>query len=171
MLIFGTPDDVFEMAIRIKENGRSFYQLAAKKMTDDPVIQKLFTDLADLEESQAECFRTIRSDLPGYFPEESVWDPEGLAKSYLEAAADTEVFTHDVTIERLKKVHTPLEALEVAIEFEKDSVHFLLGMKDMNSDPNYISEIGKLICEEMDHVRMLSDAKRTCRASECEITR
>jgi len=170
MLIFGTPDDVFAMAIRIKENGKAFYQLATKKIGEDPVMQKLFEDLAGLEESQAECFKVIRSDLPGYFPEESVWDPEGLAKSYLEAAADSEVFTPEVAAERLKKVHTPLEALEIAIEFEKDSVHFLLGMKDMNSDPNYVSELDKLICQEMDHVRMLSEAKKTCQPTDCEIT-
>ena len=80
MLIFGTPDDVFAMAIRIKENGKAFYQLATKKIGEDPVMQKLFEDLAGLEESQAECFKVIRSDLPGYFPEEEIRDPEGLAE-------------------------------------------------------------------------------------------
>ncbi|MGC8603558.1 MAG: ferritin-like domain-containing protein [Desulfomonilaceae bacterium] len=169
MLIFGTPDDVFAMAIRIKENGKTFYELVSKKIGADPITTKLFEDLASLEEAQAECFKVIRSDLPNYFPETSVWDPEGLAKSYLEAAADNEVFTPEVTAERLKTVHTPLEALEIAIEFEKDSVHFLLGMKDMNSDPNYVRELDKLICQEMDHVRMLSEAKKTCRPTECEI--
>ncbi|MCX5873989.1 MAG: ferritin family protein [Deltaproteobacteria bacterium] len=170
MLVFGTPDDVFAMAIRIKENGKAFYQSATKKIGEDPVLKKLFEDLAGLEESQAECFKSLRSEIPVYFPEEEVWDPEGLAKSYLEAAADTEVFTPDVAAERLKNVKTPVEALEIAIEFEKDSVHFLLGMKDMNPDPTFTSELDKLICQEMDHVRMLSEAKKTCRPTECEIS-
>jgi rubrerythrin len=168
MFVFGNADDVFSMAIRIKENGHVFYSLAAK-MSEDPILKKLFEDLATLEWSHIQCFKSLQSEVPGYFPEENVWDPEGLAKSYLEAAADTHVFTEQIATELLKSVQTPVEALDMALQFEKDSVHFFLGMKDIIPDPNAKSELDKLICEEMDHVRMLSQAKKRCLPSECEI--
>ena len=168
MFVFGTADDVFALALRIKENGKAFYSRLAT-MGDDPVLKKLFGDLATLEECHAECFKCLQSQLPEYFPEETVWDPEGLAKSYLEAAADTHVFTADVAAERIKSVQTAVEALDMALQFEKDSVHFFLGIKEMIPDPAAKAELDKLITDEMDHIRRLSQAKKRCSPSECEI--
>jgi rubrerythrin len=168
MFVFGTADDVFAMAIRIKENGKAFYEHAAL-MGDDPVVKKLFADLAILEDCHIQCFKALRSQLPEYFPEEKVWDPENLAKSYLEAAADTHVFTEDVAKERMKKVQTPMEALDMALQFEKDSVHFFLGIKEMIPDQEAKSELNRLIGEEMDHVRRLAEARKRCRPTECDI--
>ena len=52
---------------------------------------------------------------------------------------------------------------------QKDSIHFLLGMKDMVPDLKGKGELDKLICEEMDHVRMLSQARKRCQPSRCDI--
>ena len=168
MFVFGTADDVFALAIRIKENGRTFYANAAQ-MGDDPVVKKLFEDLAIMEGCHIECFKCLRGQVPVYFPEETVWDPEGLARSYLEAAADTHVFTAEAAAGRLKSVQTAVEALDMALQFEKDSVHFFLGIKEMIPDATAKSEVDKLIADEMDHIRRLSQAKKQCSPTECEI--
>jgi len=168
MFVFGTADDVFALAIRIKENGRTFYARAAQ-IGDDPVVKKLFEDLAILEGCHIECFKCLRGQLPAYFPEEEVWDPEGLAQSYLEVAADTHVFTAETAAERLQNVQTPIEALDMALQFEKDSVHFFLGIKQMIPDAAAKVELDKLITDEMDHIRRLSQARKLCSPSECEI--
>ena len=108
-----------------------------------------------------EQFKALRRSLPGSFPSDSVWDPEGLAESYLQATADTHVFTLEAATDRLKAIRTPQQALDIALQFEKDSVAFFVGMKEMLPDPNGKGEIDKLIQAEMDHVRMLSTAKKT----------
>lgn len=159
MFVFGTADDVFTMAIRIEENGKAFYEGVAKK-TADSAIRKLFEDLALMEDGHVKQFRALRSSLASSFPTDAVWDPEGLAVSYLSAAADTHVFTIQAATDRLKAIETPDQALDMALQFEKDSVTFFLGIKEILPDPNGKGEIDKLIRAEMDHVRMLIFAKQ-----------
>ncbi len=167
MLVFGTAGDVLIMAIRMKGYGRVFYGRAAK-MSDDPVVKKVFQDLAMSEECHIQCFSSLRTRLLRPTVTD-MWDHEGPSKSYLEAVADTHIFAEGVATEPLKRTKTPLEALDMAIQFEKDTMHFLVGMKEMIRDPHGKREIDKLVCEDMDHVRMLSQAKTKCLPTECEI--
>ena len=160
MFVFGTADDVFTMAVRIEENGKAFYEGAARA-SDDDQTRELFENLARMEDGHIEQFKALRRNLPGSFPSDSVWDPEGLAESYLQATADTHVFTLEAATDRLKSIKTPQQALDLALQFEKDSVSFFLGMKEMLPDPHGKGEIDQLIQAEMDHIRMLSIAKKT----------
>lgn len=158
MFVFGTADDAFAMAVRIEENGNAFYAGAAE-IAKNPEVKKLFEDLALMEASHIKIFRTLRSQLPDT-ASEAIWDPEGLAESYLEASADSHVFTVEAATERLKTVKTAVEALDMALLFEKDSLAYFLGIKEILPDPNGRDEIDKLIKSEMLHIRMLSGVKR-----------
>jgi rubrerythrin len=160
MFVFGTADDVFSMAVRIEENGNAFYTGAAA-MAQDPQTKKLFEDLALMEAGHIKAFKSLRSQLPGAFPADAVWDPEGLAESYLQAAADTHIFTVQAASIRLTGIKTALEALDMALQFEKDSVVFFLGMKEVLPDPGGKDQIDKLIMSEMDHIRMLTVVKKS----------
>jgi rubrerythrin len=158
MFVFGTADDAFAMAVRIEENGNAFYAGAAE-IAENPEVKKLFEDLALMEASHIKIFRTLRSQLPDT-TSGAVWDPEGLAESYLEASADSHVFTVEAATERLKTVKTAVEALDMALLFEKDSLAFFLGIKEILPDLHGRDEIDKLIKSEMLHIRMLSGVKR-----------
>lgn len=158
MFVFGTADDVFAMAVRIEENGEAFYKGAEKK-SENPDLKKLFADLALMEQGHILIFKNLRSQLPSSSAD-AVWDPEGLAESYLQATADTHIFTLEIAEQRLRSVNTPLEALDMALQFEKDSVAFFMGMKQILPDQSGKAEIDKLIFSEMDHIRMLSNARR-----------
>ncbi len=168
MFVFGTADDVFAMAIRLKENGHAIYTHASKSV-QDPVIRKVFEDLAVLEQEHISCFKAIRSGLPEHFPDEKPWDPEGLAKSYLETVADTHMFTKDTALEPLTDVQEPVEAIDMAIQFEKESVQFLVGLKHILPDAKGKDDIDRLIAEEMHHIGMLSRARQRCLPTGCEI--
>jgi rubrerythrin len=159
MFVFGTADDVFGMAVRIEENGYAFYAGIAEG-AEDRELKRLFEDLAGMEKGHITLFKALRSDLAASLAE-SVWDPEGLAQSYLQLTADTHVFTVEAASDRLKRIKTPDQALDVALQFEKDSVAFFLGMKELLPDPAGKGEIDKLILSEMDHIRMLSLAKKS----------
>ena len=99
MFVFGTADDVFTMALRIKENGRTLYAGAAKG-SEEPVLKKLFEDLASLENGHITLIKYLRAQYSDASSKEDVWDPEGLAASYLKAAADTHFFTREATANR-----------------------------------------------------------------------
>ncbi|MFC1836851.1 hypothetical protein ACFL2Q_19355 [Thermodesulfobacteriota bacterium] len=168
MFVFGTSDDVFVMAIRIIENGRALYAGAAEG-TQDPVLKKLFQDLAELEDGHLTLVKYLRVEYADALPEGEVWDPEGLAAGYLGAAADTHVFTHEAAKDRMRQVKTAPEALEMAIQFEKDTVHFFLAMKEMLPDRNGKDKLDALIIDEMDRIRKFVVARKTCKPTTCEI--
>lgn len=157
MFVFGTADDVFAMAVRIEENGKAFYAGAAE-MAKDPAAKNLFSDLSAMEASHITTFKTLRAGLPD--SENIVWDPEGLAESYLQATADTHIFTLEAASTRLQKVKTATEVLDMAIQFEKDSVAFFVGMKELLPDASGKTEVDKLIKAEMEHIKMLSAAAK-----------
>lgn len=159
MFVFGTADDVFAMAVRIEENGKTFYTGAAE-MAKEPATKNLFSDLAAMEAGHIDAFRSLRAGLPDSDLSNIVWDPEGLAESYLQATADTHVFTVEAADSRLKKIKNPMEVLDMAIQFEKDSVAFFIGMKELLPDPSGKGEVDKLIKAEMEHIKMLSVAAR-----------
>lgn len=159
MFVFGTAEDVFTMAVRIEENGHAFYAGAAEK-AKDPETKKLFEELAIMEANHIVAFKSIRSSLPDHALSPDVWDPEGLAESYLQASADTHIFTIETAESRLNSVNSSQEALDMAIQFEKDSVAFFLGMKEILPDQKGKSQIDQLIRAEMEHVRMLTQTAR-----------
>ena len=159
MFVFGTADDVFAMAVRIEENGKTFYTGAAE-LAKEPATKNLFSDLAAMEAGHIDAFRSLRAALPDSDLSNIVWDPEGLAESYLQATADTHVFTVEAADSRLKKIKNPMEVLDMAIQFEKDSVAFFIGMKELLPDPSGKGEVDKLIKAEMEHIKMLSVAAR-----------
>ncbi|MGC8659580.1 MAG: ferritin family protein [Desulfomonilaceae bacterium] len=165
MFVFGTAEDVFTMAVRIEENGHAFYSGAAEKATDQET-KKLFEQLATMEANHIKAFKSLRSSLPEDALSPEVWDPEGLAESYLQASADTHIFTHETAGSRLKNVNSTQEAITMAIQFEKDSVAFFLGMKEILPDPKGKSEIDQLIKAEMEHVRMLTLTARNLSESD-----
>lgn len=157
MFVFGTADDVFAMAVRIEENGKAFYTGAAE-MAKDPAAKNLFSDLSAMEAGHITAFKSLRAGLPD--SANIVWDPEGLAESYLQATADTHIFTLEAASTRLEKVKTATEVLDMAIQFEKDSVAFFVGMKELLPDVSGKTEVDKLIKAEMEHIKMLSIAAK-----------
>jgi len=71
--------------------------------------------------------------------------------------ADQHVFrTEDEVEERLRGVNDAVDALRLAIEFEKDSVIFFLSMQDATEEEKGRELIGLLIKEEQSHLRRLS---------------
>jgi rubrerythrin len=158
MFVFGTADDVFTMAVRIEENGLAFYDGATKK-TEDEGLKKLFEDLAAMEKGHVSAFKQLRSTLSESLGQ-GVWDPEGLAQSYLGAAADNHVFTYQAAQERLEDVNNADEVFDMALRFEKDSVVFFISMKAALPDDNGKAEIDKLIEAELDHIKMLTKARK-----------
>ncbi len=160
MFVFGNAEDVFTMAVRIEENGNAFYTGAMNK-AKDPSLKKLFEDLAVMEEGHITAFKMLRADvLESTSAASMVWDPEGLAQAYLQATADTHIFTVEAAEKHLQKLTSVNDALDVALQFEKDSVAFFVGVKELLPDASGKGKIDALIQSEMDHIRMLSAVKK-----------
>jgi len=148
-------DEVFAMAEQIERNGAKFYATAAGNAT----VQKtkdFLTGLARMEKDHEEVFSSMRAELKGRGKEETVPDPDGVADKYLSAMAGGHVFDTKVDPSSLLSGKEPLaDILKTAIELEKDSIVYYLGLKEVVPQHLGGDKIDLIIREEMGHIATL----------------
>ena len=145
-----TAEDAFEVAEQLERNSARFYRMAAESVSDLNVEQMLM-DLAVIEDDHEKTFAAIRTELKAAEKVQTVFDPEGESVLYLHALADTRFFFE-------KKINTESLAatLKDAIEVEKDSIVFYLGMQNMVPEKRGKNRMDAIIKEEMGHIYLLS---------------
>jgi rubrerythrin len=153
-------NEIFEIGVQIESNGQTFYETIAKN-TSDLSAQKIFLDLAKWESQHIELFKKLRQGLPDSAKREDLFDPNQELNLYLKATADSHVFIRNKDIPELaSKCKTPIEALDLAVIFEKDSVVFYTTMKKLVPEHLGKGEIDTLIDEEISHIFMLTQKKK-----------
>jgi rubrerythrin len=153
--------EILEIAVRIEENGARFYRAAAK-FINDPESEKLLVKLADMEVKHEETFRSFIQEMGNKADSGGFIDPDGDAARYLGAIADGYVFPVDEDpTEKLTGAETISEIIDFAIGLEKDSVIYYLGIREVVPPALGRERIDRIITEEMHHITMLSDVKRS----------
>jgi rubrerythrin len=150
-------DEIFQMAEQLERNGSRFYRNAAET-TALPEESALLLKLAAMEEEHEKTFQSMRSELGDLEKTAPAFDPDGEAVLYLRALADTRVFFE-------KKIDTRSlkEILKAAIEAEKESILFYLGMREVVPGKLGKSRLDDIITEEMGHIRLLSKELVRCK--------
>ena len=149
-------DEVLAMAEQIERNGQKFYLRAAEIVAEGDV-HKLLTELAEWEKGHEALFAKMRADLPDDKKVAPVFDADGNAELYLQAAADTHVF--DVRAEATDVLggnETPVEILQKALSFERDSILFFVGLSRAVPARLGVAEVNRIVDEEMNHVAYLN---------------
>ena len=150
-------DEIFEIAEQIERNADRFYRRAAQN-TDDSDLRKKLLDLAAMENVHEKIFAAMRSDLSGQEREPTVPEPWGEAALYLRGIADGHVFdVRKDPVAWLTGKETKEDILKAAIGYEKDSIVFYLGIKEMVPRELGKDKIDSILKEEMGHVAVLSE--------------
>ena len=150
------PDEIINFGMEIEINGFKFYQAMAEKVTV-PEVRKLFRFLADEEEKHYKTFDKMLQELISYAPPEYYMDD---IVAYVWSLADNHVLTGKADPgDYVEKVKTPLDAIEMALGFEKDTLLFFIALKKILFDDGK-KIIDFLIEEENAHVKKLLDLKR-----------
>jgi rubrerythrin len=148
--------EVFDIAIKIEENGKQFYDRSREIITD-PEVKKLFEELAQEEIKHKEKFQALKRQLPASATSGAVFDPNHELDLYIKMMADQHVFISSESLEaQLGGVKDARDALRLAVEFEKDSVIFFLSMQEASEGAKGKEFIGSLVKEEQEHLRRLS---------------
>jgi len=143
-------NDIFEMAVKIEQNGAIFYRNAAKQIEDEK-NKAFLLELASMEDGHAVTFSAMQKQLKGTEVFSNNFDPDDENILYLKALADTRVFFEkDQPDDSFKSI------LSTAIQTEKDSIAFYLGMKGLVPANSGQSKIDDIIKEEMSHIRLLA---------------
>jgi len=147
--------EIVEIGIQIEHNGFDFYNTLSKK-TKDLKSKDIFEFLAGEEKKHIAVFQGILGALARYEPPESY---PGEYFSYMNALAGEYVFTgKNKGAELAQKIASDLEAINLGIGFEKDSIIFYDGMKKV-VPPDEAGVIDQLIKQEEKHLQILMDLK------------
>ena len=149
--------EIFEMAEQIERNGVKFYRKAADGISDEDIRQALL-DLADMEAEHEETFANMRKQISYKERELITFDPENEIALYLQAIANGHVFDLKKDLSRqLTGKETAADILKMAIEAEKDSIVFYVGLKDFVPVKAGKDKVEDIIKEELGHVAELSE--------------
>jgi len=148
--------ELINIAIGIERRGIAFYDVMTKS-TDSALARDAFQHLADMEREHIRIFQGMLGEAGKYQPTETYGEEYA---AYLQALVDSAVFTDDmVTSEMATRASSDIEAIELAITAEKDSILFYYGMKEIMPQPAR-PMVDKVIIEEKAHLRQLSELKK-----------
>ncbi|MFP4681837.1 MAG: ferritin-like domain-containing protein [Chitinispirillaceae bacterium] len=149
-------EEIFSIGIQIEKNGRLYYQTVADNSSDQE-LKTLFSSLARWEENHIEIFEKLSSEMPENQKYQNLFDPDDSVHLYLKAVADSHIFVKNSDIEKLAlSCNSPGDALELALQFEKDSVVFYSSMKEFVREDLGRNQLDKLIHEELTHVGQIT---------------
>lgn len=147
-------DEIFEMAEQIERNGARFYRAAAKKFPD---VGQVLLDLAAMEDEHLKTFQDMSAELSSPEAEPSVFDPDNQAQMYLQVMADGHVFDVEADpAEKLTGQETVQDVLKTAIDLEKDSIAFYVGMKECVPNKAGKEKVEAIIRQELGHIAILN---------------
>ncbi len=166
MLFCFNSGEVFQAAIEIEKNGLNFYT-RARQAVSDPEIVELFTSLARDEVEHKKRFEAILSEMPEELKRPTVSDPDQEIDLYIRSLADQHVFGSKEKQAGLPaNLVTVEDALKLALQFEKDSVIFYLGLQEATCEGRARDLVALLVKEELQHVRRLSLQMKKCSADQ-----
>jgi rubrerythrin len=147
--------EVFDVAVRIEQNGESLYRHACT-LTDDAKIKDLFALLADEEVKHRKTFEGMQSKVEDYQPPEKY---PGEYCSYLRAYADDIVFPSERMESELARITDVGGAIEFAVQREIESILYYLEARGFVSERQR-DQVDKIIDEERRHYLRLMDIKK-----------
>jgi len=153
-------DEMFEMAIRIEENGARFYRKAAQ-LQSDPLNREMLEKLETMENRHKQTFEKMRDQVSGLEKRATVFDPAGEASQYLIAMADSHRGEGNPTVaDSLTGEESIAEIVDMAIGLEKESILFYLGLKDLVPPDYGQDKLDRIIGEERQHIIQLNGIRR-----------
>ncbi len=149
-------DEIFEMAEQIERNGVKFYNKAAGNVSDGEVRAMLLA-LAEMEVDHVKTFSAMRKQLSEEARELRAFDPENEMALYLQAMAGGHVFdVKDDPSEKLTGSESVEDIIRMALQAEKDSIAFYLGLEKLVPSSAGQGKVEHIIAEEMAHIATLS---------------
>lgn len=147
-------NDVVLAAIEVETRGERFYNYLVEQAEDEK-IRKVYEHLSREEVKHKALFEQLyerigKVDLPA-------WSNAQEYLTYLNALIDSHTLFRYKDLDEVKeKISSRKDALQLAIQFEKDSILFFMEMRDFvpESEKTFVTQC---IEEEKSHMRQLTE--------------
>lgn len=148
--------EVFDMAVRIEENGAAFYRKAAD-LQEDESDKDFLLALAKMEDRHKFSFEEMKIELTKSESANTVFDLKDELGLYLNAMADAHGGEGDPDVlELLTGKETMEDIIKTAIGLEKKSILFYVGIEDLVPAKMGQEKIDAIIKEERNHIAQLN---------------
>lgn len=138
--------EVAQMAISIEERGVRFYTGVAE-MFDREEVKLAFYKLAEEEKDHARTFRKLFASLE---PNNAFEDVKTI--EYLRTIVNSTLFSQEQEEAILSSIKSPLDALSLGIQAEKDAILFYQEIYDKTNSAKVKEVLSKLLEEEKLHL-------------------
>ena len=156
MSILLSAEEIFTMAKEIEKSGEAYYRTIAAS-TDSPELKELFEHLADQEVRHFRYFDRLSREYPELVIDAEQWEQ---TSAYIKATTDSRFFVgEDKAISLARGVQEPLEAIDIAIGFEKDTLLFFYELLNVTPE-NSRAAAREIVEEEKRHVQLLSERRK-----------
>jgi len=154
-LNFYSKNDIIEMAVKMEQNGYSFYNEGLRKKNLDPQVLELLTKLRDDEKLHEKTFQALRDKIDELDLKDSTdWEE---VKFYIEMLVGTHVFSdQESAIKLAQKAEKSSDLLNYAIQFEKDTLLFFHSIRNYSKGEKVVKIVNAIINEEVSHIEKLS---------------
>jgi rubrerythrin len=141
-------EDLFELAIRLENNGERYYRQYLGTVAD-PEIKRVLSWLAEQEVQHADYFTRLKQ-VSTEHRSDPADAPEGmLLQDFLGKRA---LSLDEVQPAALTDIR---QALQVALEFESDTILFFDLLRAFVTEPQALTELDAIIAEERRHIEIL----------------
>lgn len=148
--------EILDMAIQIEHHGIAFYRACLKSPVAAP-LKDVFRYLIDQEHNHVQVFRTMKQEVADdALPE----DYPGEMQNYIRSFVKKEVFYGpEAASQKASGLEHPLEAVDLAIDFEERSIRFYSEVKP-RVRRSESDQLDKVIAEEHGHIRDLDELRK-----------
>jgi rubrerythrin len=147
--------EILGFAVYIEERGYEFYVGAMKKF-GEPRATELFQYLADEEFKHEQVFKKLMEQAGDVKKGEMDAEYQAYMKEFVKSH---QLGDKEAVNAKLARLSTLDEILDLAMDFEKDSIVFFSELRDLYAKGN-TAAIEKVIREEMGHLRKIFRMKR-----------
>ena len=135
--------EAFVIAVQLEKNGAAFYKEVASSVSDS-AARELLEELAAQEQEHEKVFAELADSAMGRI------EMDEMAEAYIKALSTEFVFKLEHATENWENM-TFLNTIDFAIEREKDSIIFFLGLTGALEGEDY-KKIQLIIREEKSHM-------------------
>ena len=148
-------EEIIELAVQIEKSGYAFYDHALKRKDLSHKAKELIEKLRDQEKQHEHFFKSLHGqediELLDHGPDQEI------VNDYLRAIINYRIFNNtDAAVKKVLEANNELDIIIDAIDFEKDTLLFFQGIKDIMKDSRSKEILEKIIKEEISHILWLS---------------
>jgi rubrerythrin len=141
--------EVLEQAIRTEKLGNEFYNEMAERFENESTLRDLFIFLAQQEVQHEKFFSALKART-----KEEEFENWEEVSNYFRAVVESEFFLgKNKSLPSMEHILSAYQAVTFAIDFERETVLYFLGLKEAVKEKEAVDEI---INEEKRHIAILS---------------